>query len=129
MYIVEETRDENNYTSDSKSYNFSNEQYNIIDLKTIFIILLSLKLAHTFPNTFYFPSFAFAHPLLSVRLQCAQRLFIVHNSALFAPNPFAVIVCSQCVCMRSEIVQRSLDHHPGKFISIAIRNSEVERLS
>lgn len=40
MYIVEETWDENNYTSDSKSYNFSNEQYNIIDLKTIFIILL-----------------------------------------------------------------------------------------
>lgn len=128
MYIVEETWDENNYTSDSKSY-ISNEQYNIIDLKTIFIILLSLKLAHTFPNTFYFPSFAFAHPSLSVRLQCAQRLFIVHNSALFAPNPFAVTVRSQCVCMRSEIVQRSLDHHPGKFISIAIRNSEVERLS
>lgn len=46
MYIVEETWDENNYTSDYKSYNFSNEQYNIIDLKTIFIILLSLKLAH-----------------------------------------------------------------------------------
>lgn len=128
MYIVEETRDENNYTSDSKFY-ISNEQYNIIDLKIIFIILLSLKLAHTFPKTFYFPSFAFAHPSLSVRLQCAQRLFIVHNSALFAPNPFAVTVRSQCVCMRSEIVQRSLDHHPGKFISIAIRNSEVERLS
>lgn len=27
MYDLEETRDENNYTSDSKSFDFSNEQF------------------------------------------------------------------------------------------------------
>lgn len=67
MHIVEETRDENNNTSDSKSFHFSNEQYNVIDLKTISIILIFSKLAHTFPETFYFLSFAFAHPSLIVR--------------------------------------------------------------
>lgn len=35
MYDLEETRDENNYTSDSKSFDFSNEQFTNIDLNTI----------------------------------------------------------------------------------------------
>lgn len=67
MYDLEETRDENNYTSDSKSFDFSNEQFTNIDLNTILSSSFFSKLAHTFPETFYFPSLAFAYPSLIVR--------------------------------------------------------------
>lgn len=109
MYIVEETRDEINYTSDSKSFNFSNEQYNIIDLKTIrfflnlhvrslqrftFQVLRSLTLRSVCANSALnvCSSFTILRSLLQIRSRspCAHSAFVCaqKNLSAFARSPF-----------------------------------------